>query len=72
MSAIPKQGAASAASKANVEAEVEAVEAPKAKSKRIAVEAIEKGFYDNSRKNPGDKFHIKSEKEFSKNWMIKL
>ena len=84
MSAIPKPGAASAASKANVEVEVQAVEAPKANSKPIAVEAstakstliaveaIEKGFYDNSRKNPGDKFHIKSEKELSKNWMIKL
>jgi len=70
MSAIPKPGAASAASKANVAAEV-AVEAPK-KSKVIPVQAIEKGFYDNIRRNEGDKFEIKSEKEFSKNWMIKL
>jgi hypothetical protein len=61
---IPKPGAVVAAPEV-------AVEAPK-KSKVIPVEAIEKGFYDNSRKNPGDKFHIKSEKEFSKNWMIKL
>ena len=67
MSAIPKPGAASAASKANV-----AVEASTAKSKLIAVKKNKKGFYDNSRKNPGDKFHIKSEKELSKNWMIKL
>jgi hypothetical protein len=47
-------------------------EVPKVESKVIAVQAIEKGFYDNSRKNPGDKFNIKSEKDFSKNWMIKL
>lgn len=44
----------------------------KVESKLIAVQAIENGWYDNSRKKPGDKFNILSEKEFSKNWMIKL
>lgn len=68
---IPKPGAVSTAPKSN-EAEEQVVKTSEAKSKMIAVEAIEKGWYDNARKNPGDKFHIKSEKEFSKNWMIKL
>lgn len=60
----PKDGAVVAAPEV-------AVEAPK-KSKLIAVKAIEKGFYDNVRRNPGDKFEIKSEKHFSQNWMEKL
>lgn len=72
---IPKPGAAVAASKAKVDVavspEVEAVEVSP-KVKKIAVEAIEKGFIDNSRKNPGDKFFISSEKAFSKNWMKKI
>lgn len=68
--AIPKPGAAVAAPNHNVEEK--AVEVPEKKSKLIAVEAIEKGWYDNVRRNVGAKFHIKSEKEFSSNWMIKL
>ena len=63
---IPKPGAVPAASKAKpVEAEVKA-------PKKIAVKAIEKGFYGNSRKNPGDKFFIEQEDHFSKNWMEKI
>lgn len=63
---IPKPGAAPAAPKAKpVESEVKA-------PKKIAVKAIEKGFYGNSRKNPGDKFFIEEEKHFSKNWMEKI
>lgn len=61
---IPKPGAVVAAPEV-------AVEVAK-KSKVIAVKAIEKGYYDNIRRNEGDKFEIKSEKDFSKNWMIKL
>lgn len=63
---IPKPGAVPAASKAKpVEAEVKA-------PKKIAVKAIEKGFYGNSRKNPGDKFFIENEKHFSEHWMEKI
>jgi len=63
---IPKPGAVPAAPKAK------AVEVEAKASKQIAVEAIEKGWYDNSRKNPGAKFFIKNEKEFSANWMKKI
>jgi len=64
---IPKPGAVPAAPKAKAveQAEVKA-------SKKIAVKAIEKGWYENSRKNPGDKFFISDEKFFSKNWMEKI
>lgn len=65
---IPKPKAADKAA----EAPVEEVAEVKSASKKIAVEALEKGFYDNSRKNPGDKFFIKEEKHFSKNWMKKI
>lgn len=66
---IPKPGAVQAAPK--VEAD-EIQEVVKPASKKIAVEAIEKGWYDNTRKNPGDKFFIENEKSFSKNWMKKI
>ena len=65
---IPKPGAVQAAPK--VEA-VEQVEVVKPASKKIAVEAIDKGF-DGIRRNPGDKFFIENEKAFSKNWMKKI
>lgn len=58
--------------KAAVEVAEAPVEVVEKAAKKIAVEAIEKGFYDNSRKNPGDKFFIKEEKHFSKNWMKKI
>lgn len=69
---IPKPKAAAQAAEAPMEEVAQAAEAVKAPSKKIAVEATEKGFYDNSRKNPGDKFFIKEEKHFSKNWMKKI
>lgn len=62
MSDIPKPGAAKEA----------APKKDKPESKEIAVEAIEKGYYPNTRRNVGDKFFIASEKDFSKNWMKKI
>ncbi len=48
----------------------EKVQAPKAE-KEFAVEAIEKGYYGNIRRNPGDKFMC-TPKLFSKLWMKKI
>ncbi len=38
----------------------------------IRVKAVALGFYDNLRRRPGAVFTIKSEKEFSNKWMVKL
>lgn len=38
----------------------------------MKVKAIRMGFYDLKRKKPGSVFTIKSEKEFSKEWMERL
>lgn len=38
----------------------------------MKVKAIKLGFYDDSKKKPGDVFEIASEKEFSKHWMAKV
>lgn len=36
----------------------------------MKVKAKERGLYNNKRRKEGDVFHIKSEKEFSKKWMV--
>lgn len=48
--------------------------APKAEDKKkpVTVVATEKGWYDNERKEPGDKFTLGSEADFSKRWMSKI
>lgn len=38
----------------------------------IRVKAVALGFYENLRRRPGAIFTIKNEKEFSKNWMVRL
>lgn len=71
---IPKPGAASAAPKSAPKEDVaEEVAEPKAKAeKKIAVEAIENGWFNNNRIKPGAKFFINSEKQFSELWMKKI
>lgn len=53
-----------------------AKEAKETKDKKsdgpIKVKAVALGFYDNLRRRPGAIFMIKSEKEFSKNWMVRM
>lgn len=36
----------------------------------MKVKAIQKGYYNLKRRNPGDEFHIMDKKDFSKNWMF--
>lgn len=38
----------------------------------MRVKAIQLGYYDNKRVREGQEFEIKSEKEFSHKWMVKL
>lgn len=61
---IPKKGA--------VEAAPEVKEVKKSEGKKIAVEAIDKGWYGGQLLKPGQKFIIDNEKDFSDNWMIKI
>lgn len=39
---------------------------------QIAVEALEKGWYNSCLIKPGQKFVLKDEKHFSANWMKKI
>ena len=68
---IPKPGAIPVAPKKAIEPEAVKSEEKKA-PKKIAVVAIEPGWFDNSRKKAGDKFFIDNEKQFSSVWMEKI
>ena len=78
MSNIPKPGAGLPAPKASAIAakpveklEVEVVEKTEDTEKEVAVEALDKGYYGNIRRNVGDKFMCKS-KLVSNVWMKRI